>query len=141
MTEASQLYEEDFYLWTRETAAALRARRFADLDVEHAAEEIEDMGKSNVRELESRVTRILEHLLKLRMAKGTILEYNQSGWQASIVRQRGELESLLRQSPSLKRKIGRELIKECYRNAAAVVATEYKVEPPADCPFSVEEIL
>lgn len=141
MADSQQLYDRDFYLWTRETAAALRARRFADLDIDHVAEEIEDMGKSNARELESRISQILEHLLKLQLAKGNLLEYNQTGWQASIVRQRNELDALLNESPSLRRLITPDLIRACYRRAARVVATEYKVEPPADCPFSQEEIL
>jgi hypothetical protein len=140
MSDAQQLYDQDFYLWTRETAAALRAGRLADVDIERVAEEIEDMGKSNARELESRLTQILEHLLKLRLAKGLILEYNQGGWQASILRQRDELDSLLRQSPSLRRRIAPQLIDECYRRAAARVAAEYKVEPPTECPFAAEEI-
>jgi Domain of unknown function DUF29 len=73
MADTSQLYDRDFYLWTRETAEALRARRFADLDIEHVAEEIEDRGKSNKRELECRITQILEHLLRLKMSKGMLL--------------------------------------------------------------------
>ena len=141
MKDAEQLYEQDFFLWTRETAAALRARRFADLDVDHIAEEIEDMGLRDKRELESRLTRILEHLLKLRLAKGVILEYNQAGWQASVFRQRRELAKLLRYSPSLRRLVTPDLIRECYQEAAAAVAIEYKVEPPNECPFAEEEIL
>jgi hypothetical protein len=38
-------YEDGFFVWTQQTAALLRARRFAEIDVEHAAEEIEDMGR------------------------------------------------------------------------------------------------
>lgn len=136
-----ELYDEDFYLWALETAKTLRTGRFVDLDAEHVAEEIEDMAKRNSRELESRITQILEHLLKLRLAKGLVLEYNQGGWQASILRQRNELAQLLEESPSLNRKISPELIDRCYRRAAAVVAAEYKVEPPAECPFSVEDVL
>jgi Domain of unknown function DUF29 len=141
MTDLEELYDQDFYLWTRETAAALRAHRLADLDTEHLAEEIEDMGSRNTRELESRVTQILEHLLKLRLAKGLILEYNQGPWKASILRQRNELSTLLRQSPSLRRFISADLIQACYRRATAVIAAEYKVEPPLECPFSEEEVL
>jgi hypothetical protein len=141
MVDIQQLYDQDFYLWTRETAAALRARRFADLDIDQVAEEIESIGRSNVRELGSRIAQILEHLLKLRLAKGNLLEYNQTGWQASIVRQRNELDALLDESPSLRCLITPDLIRVCYRRAAKVVAIEYKVEPPAECPFSQEEVL
>jgi hypothetical protein len=141
MGSIQQLYDEDFYLWALQNAAALRAGRLADLDTQNLAEEIESMAGREKRELESRISQILEHLLKLRLAKGLILEYNQNGWQASIVRQRKEIGGLLRSSPSLKNRIGRELIQECYRDAAAIVAVEYKVEPPAECPFSVEDVL
>ena len=52
----SKLYDEDFAAWTSHTAHLLRAGRFADLDVEHLAEEVEDMGKSERREVLSRIT-------------------------------------------------------------------------------------
>jgi Domain of unknown function DUF29 len=141
MPDPATLYDEDFYLWTLKMAEALRTGRFTELDTEHLAEEIADMGKNNARELESRLTQVLEHLLKLKLAKGLILEYNQSAWQASILRQQDELDSLFHQSPSLRFRIDADLIQKCYRHAAARVATEYKVEPPAECPFSQEEIL
>jgi hypothetical protein len=141
MTNVEKLYDQDFYLWTQATAAALRAGRLSDLDAEHLAEEIEDMGNRNARELESRITQILEHLLKLRLARGMILEYNQGAWQASIRRQRNELTTLFGQSPSLRRRVDAELIQKCYRRAADVVAAEYSIEPPVECPFSVEEVL
>lgn len=139
--DAEQLYDQDFYLWTRETAAALRARRFADLDIDHVAEEIEDMGKREARELKSRIIQVLEHLLKLRVAKGVILEYNQAGWQASIIRQRDELDTLLEESPSLRRLVTPELIQACYGRARTRVMTEYKIDTPVECPFSQQEVI
>jgi Domain of unknown function DUF29 len=75
------------------------------VDIEHVAEEIEDLGKRDKRELGSRLTQILEHLLKLRLAKGLILEYSHRSWHASILRQQAEIDDLLRQSPSLGRLI------------------------------------
>lgn len=141
MPDTQELYDRDFYLWTREIAAALREGRLGDIDVEHVAEEIEDLGNNNRRELESRVTRILEHLLKLRLSKATILDNNKRGWNGSIRRQRVELERLLRQSPSLRRFYGQSFIDECYRAAAGIVADEYGVEPPAECPFGPEDVL
>ena len=141
MADVRELYDQDFNVWAQETAAALRAGRWAAVDVEHVAEEIEDMAKRNKRELESRLTQILEHLLKLRLAKGLILDYNRGGWEASILRQRGEIKSLLSESPSLGRLIDQQLIDACYRRAAASVAAEYGVEPPSQCPFHREDLL
>jgi hypothetical protein len=38
-------YDTDFYAWTQEQAARLRAKDSAAQDLEHLAEEIEDLGK------------------------------------------------------------------------------------------------
>ena len=44
--------------------APLRAGRFAELDIEHLADEIEDVGKSEKRDLANRMAVLLAHLLK-----------------------------------------------------------------------------
>jgi hypothetical protein len=65
MAKAGALYEQDFFLWTKEQAAALRLAKNSNLplDWENLAEEIE--RKSDRRELRSQIRRILRHLLKL----------------------------------------------------------------------------
>ncbi len=40
------LYERDFYEWTEETLAKLRARDFENVDIENLIEEIEGLGAS-----------------------------------------------------------------------------------------------
>jgi Domain of unknown function DUF29 len=57
----ASLYDQDFVAWTSETARLLRADRFDQTDIEHVAEEIEDMGKRDKRELHSRLTVLLLH--------------------------------------------------------------------------------
>src|SRR5580658_85166 len=99
----SQTTIDDRYAWAIETARRLRAGDPVDRIA--VAEEIEQVGRSDARELDSRVTQILEHLLKLRLMRGAILDLNSRGWHASIARQRGEIMSLLDESPSLKRRI------------------------------------
>jgi|MudIll2142460700_1097286.scaffolds.fasta_scaffold98266_2 hypothetical protein len=49
------LYDEDFLAWTEQTAALLRRSRFAAIDIDHLAEEVEDMGKRDLREANSRL--------------------------------------------------------------------------------------
>jgi hypothetical protein len=39
---SSELYEQDLYAWSEAQADRLRRRRFAELDLEHLVEEIED---------------------------------------------------------------------------------------------------
>ena len=57
-------YETDYYAWAMETAKALRAGRIEDVDLDAAAEEIEDLGKSERRSLHSAVVQLFLQLLK-----------------------------------------------------------------------------
>ncbi|MBV9287060.1 MAG: DUF29 domain-containing protein, partial [Hyphomicrobiales bacterium] len=52
-------YDRDIILWSQEQARLLRAGRFSKLDIEHLADEIEDVGKSEKRELASRMAVLL----------------------------------------------------------------------------------
>jgi hypothetical protein len=56
-----QLYDKDLVAWAREQAYPLRAGRFELLDIEHLAEESEEVGRSEQRELASRLTVLLGH--------------------------------------------------------------------------------
>jgi hypothetical protein len=62
----ADLYETDFYAWSLEQAAHLRARRFDDLDLDRLIEEVEDLGASLQRSARSQIRTIIEHLLKRR---------------------------------------------------------------------------
>ena len=57
-------YETDVVAWANEQASLIRAGRFDKLDLAHIAEEIEDVGKSEQRELASRMAVLLAHILK-----------------------------------------------------------------------------
>ena len=64
--QASSAYDEDFFSWTQDQAAALRrAGEHGDLDIEHLAEEIEDLGKRDLREVTSFVRLVFLHLMKI----------------------------------------------------------------------------
>lgn len=58
-----------FFAWTQEQSALIRAKRWSEIDVEHLAEEVEDMRKSERRSLESRLEILLMHLLKWQVQK------------------------------------------------------------------------
>lgn len=92
------LYEQDILLWSEDTAAKLKARDFAHLDVEHLIEEVEALGISQKKELISRLVVLLEHLLKRLYVK---LLNDYKGWERTIRTQRGEIEVLLDAVPSL----------------------------------------
>src|SRR5712692_8509170 len=91
------LYEEDFVVWSMHNAELLRAGRLQEADIEHIAEELEDMGKSQRRALESRLTVLLLHLLKWQFQP----ERRSSSWRATIVAQRIAIIKILREAPSL----------------------------------------
>lgn len=103
MSDLTQLYDEDFVRWTEVQAAALRgaARAGANLplDWDNLAEEIEDLGKSLRRELNSRVALIIEHLMKLEFSPAAD---PRRGWAETIDHERDEIEELLSGNPSLR---------------------------------------
>jgi hypothetical protein len=138
---SKSLYETDFAEWSSRTAELIRSGRFEEIEAENVAEEIESLGRSERHQLSSRITQILEHLLKLKITSGPLRDANERGWRGSIVRQQGEIEELISESPSLKRRLTSETLEKCYRTAAGTVATEYAVRPPARCPFSWSDVL
>jgi hypothetical protein len=94
-------YEEDVVAWSIDQANLLRAGRFNDLEVELIAEEIEDVGKSEQRELASRMAILIGHLLKWRFQP----ERRGASWEKTIKAQRKELAYALEESPSLRVKL------------------------------------
>lgn len=96
--EATDLYEQDFFLWTQQMATALREGLLDQLDLENLAEEIESVGRSEKRELISRLRVLLIHLLKWQFQS----ERRSHSWQSTITEQRIQLELVLEDSPSFK---------------------------------------
>ena len=137
---AKELYDRDFVEWTRCNAALLRAGRLNEIDAEHIAEEIEDLGAGQERELGSRLRVILTHLLKLRAEPGSRAG---QGWKATIKIQRFEVLRLLERAPSLQGRIEEEVSRVyglAVSRAAAGTRLPETAFPPA-CPFIADQIL
>ncbi len=77
-------YDSDVAIWADEQASHIRARRFDLLDLEHLADEIQDVGKSERRELESRMAVLLAHWLKWKYQP----DRRGSSWDRTIREQR-----------------------------------------------------
>jgi hypothetical protein len=92
-----QTYESDVVAWANEQARLIRAGRFDQLDIEHIAEEIEDVGKSEQRELSNRMSVLLAHLLKWQYQP----ERRGASWERTIKEQRRRVLRRLEQTPSL----------------------------------------
>lgn len=132
-------YDLDFYAWANEQAALLRAGRVAAADIEHIAEEIESMGRTEKRELINRLRVLLLHLLKRRFQPGR----RGPSWEASIKVQRLDLSEHLRDNPSLKAKLP-EAIASAYVGAALEAAAETGLAEssfPQDCPWTFDEMM
>jgi hypothetical protein len=135
------LYDEDFFEWTRRNAQLLREGKARQSDVAHIAAEIENLGKQDLKELRRRVRALLAHMLvgQLQPAKHAHFRL------APVNEERIWLDGLLEQSPSLKIRLANELpqhYEEAVRLAMAMSRTDCARERfPAECPFTVEQIL
>ena len=119
-TKAADLYDQDFYAWTQQQADVIRSLRGDNrLDVDHLAEEIEDLGKSELHACESWVEQIMAHLLKLDYAS---LSWPRKHWTHELHVFRRSL--LRRMTPSLERKVRSSLddiFKDAKESAAAAL--------------------
>src|SRR5271156_6442730 len=94
----STRYETDVVAWANEQAALLRSGKLSALDIEHIADEVEDVGKSEKRELANRMAVLLAHLLKWREQAAM----RSVSWQVTIKVQRKAIAAHLEDVPSLK---------------------------------------
>jgi hypothetical protein len=92
------MYETDVIAWANEQAALLRAGRFDEIDVEHISDEVEDVGKSEQRELASRMAVLLAHLLKWQFQPS----HRGASWEATIRIQRNAIDRRIQKTPSLR---------------------------------------
>lgn len=135
----ADLYDSDYFEWTQRTARLLRAGRLGGIDVQHAAEELEDMGKRDLREVNSLLQVVLVHLLKWRYQP----RRRSASWRSTLVTQRLEIDAALQDSPSLRRRM-QETLSRTYQGAVkrAVVETGLAHGTfPRSCPFSLEQVL
>jgi hypothetical protein len=132
-------YEEDFYAWTVEQADLLRTGEFSALDIANIAEEIESLGRRDRRELGSRLTVLVAHLLKWQKQP----DMRSKSWSATIREQRRQIKKLLEESPSLRPFVAKALA-EVYTDSREDAADETGLAAtgfPAECPFTLDEVL
>ena len=131
--------DEDIILWSLEQARLLRAGRFSELDVEHMADEIEDVGKSEKRELASRMAVLLAHLLKWSRQPGK----RSKSWRATILNQREQIALGIEETPSLKAVMrDPDWQESAWLDARAQARKETGLaeeELPEACPWTMEQ--
>jgi hypothetical protein len=133
------LYETDFYAWALKNAELMKTGHFNELDTEHLVKEIESMGASEKRALESCLIELIQHLLKWQFQP----QRRGASWQISIHKQRVSIESILEDNPSLNYQLDARVIK-CYTHARRYAAIETKLpltKFPEHCPYSLEQLI
>ncbi len=133
------VYDQDIVAWADEQARLLRARRFELLDIEHLAEEIEDVGKSEQRELTSRMAVLLAHLLKWQYQASR----RGASWEVAIRTQRRGILRRLDETPSLRAKLNQPAWwSGVWDDGVAQAAQETGLADfPETCPWSAEQVL
>jgi hypothetical protein len=131
-------YERDFYTWTQEQGALLRAGRFDEIDRENIAEEIESLGRNEFDKLVSFYRLVLLHMLKCDHQP----EKHTRSWSISIDNHRESAAEVLADNPGLKSQVG-EAVARAYWHARRDAADETKLPIktfPTTCPYTIEEI-
>jgi hypothetical protein len=133
------LADRDFYGWAMAQGRLLRDGRLSDVDAIRLAEEIEDLGRSEKRELTNRLAVVLAHLLKW-AAQPT---HRSRTWTNTIGGQRDQSVLVLRDNPSL-RLVLPEILADAYHLAVRAAARETSLSaatfPPA-CPWTLEQAM
>ena len=138
-TLTTTLYDADFAEWSAHTAELLRARRFDEVDLEHVAEEIEDLGKRDQWAVHSQMLRLVLHQIKRKIQP----ERETASWRRSIVDSQERIAIRIQDSPSLKRFLVQSL-QDIYTRAVrgALFETGLKsADLPERCPFTLHQLL
>lgn len=133
------LYEDDIIAWSEQQAALLRDGRWESLDRDNIAEEIEDVGKSEKRELQSRQVVLLTHLLKWKYQPGR----RGHSWRNTIREQRAAIADDLARYPHLKPLMSNpQWLRQIYRRARIETEAQTRLqELPDDMPWDLEQML
>lgn len=97
------------------------------------------MGKSNIRELESRFMILIAHLLKWQFQP----DKQSSSWRGSINEKRVQILRLLKKTPSIKRELN-NAINDSYADALFLASDKTSLPEitfPQNCPYTIEQLL
>ena len=133
-------YDRDVAAWSVEQARLLRAGLFHLLDVEHIADEIEDVGKSEGRELASRMAVLLAHRLKWEFQPAR----RSRSWENTIREQQKKVVRRLTRTPSLRPELENpDWIEDVWGDALTAAASETGLDIagfPGVCPWPLADV-
>ncbi len=134
-------YDNDFTGWAESQAAILRSvpQGLLGLDTDNLAEEIADLGRSEVRETSSLLRQVLVHLIKLAVQPEAEAADH---WIDEIMAFQGD--AVLACSPGIQQRIDLTRIWKLACNGAIRSLERHgrrSVHLPDACPFSLDELL
>ncbi|WP_422491487.1 DUF29 domain-containing protein [Endozoicomonas sp. ALE010] len=139
MDTDNKLYNQDFYSWTQQQAEFLRTGRLNQLDIANLTEEVLSMGRSEYNALESRLTRLLSHLLKWQYQP----ERRGRSWRLTVVEQRKRARKVLDENPGLKQFLD-AIYASAYDYAVLAAAKETELPRktfPPESPWTFDQIM
>jgi hypothetical protein len=134
----SHLYETDETAWLEAMADLIHRGRSDDLDFTHLAEYLGDMARRDRREVKSRLTTLLAHVLKWVHQP----DQRTRSWRSTIIEQRQELSGLV--ARGVLRNHAEAVLGEAYAEAVERTSAETGLDAaafPVDCPYSLEQLL
>jgi uncharacterized protein DUF29 len=136
-------YDTDILTWSERQAALLRRRAAGELindvhlDWSNIAEEIEDLGRSELRSCRSLLRQALRHMLK---AEAWPLSRDAPTWRADAIDFRRQARDAF--VPSMRQKID---VADLYADALAAMPETVDGVPPLPvpdvCPVTLDELL
>jgi hypothetical protein len=140
-SDPASLYEQDFAAWLDVQLAALRERRFADLDLDNLIEEVESIRRADKRSVQHHARVVVAQLLQL--AHSTLGDPRRS-WKSTADAHRDELE--MRLTPTVRQELEARL-EEVYSRGREIAATVLETEGtdrewlPRSCPYTLADVL
>lgn len=135
----NSLYQQDFYGWTQWQGQSLAQQAVSELDWQNLQEEIKALGRQEYRELVSRLTVLLGHLLKWQYQPNL----RSRSWFLTIREQRRAINRHLLRNPSLKSRIV-EALEDGFEAGVDLALRETDLPLrtfPEICPYEFEELM
>ncbi len=136
--ELSQLYEADETCWLEAMADLIGQGRWDELDYVHLEEYLGDMAQRDRREVKSRLTTLLAHVLKWVHQP----DHRSRSWRGTIVEQRQELSELV--ARGVLRNHAEGVLGDAYAEAVERAAAETGLAAdsfPKECPYLLDQLL
>ena len=140
----SDLYDEDILLWSERQAELLRRMARGDrvndqVDWENVAEEIVDVGRSELRAVASHLVQALLHDLK---AEAWPLARDVPHWRAAARGQRDDASAAFTRSMAQREELDvAELYRRALRRMPEMIDGVPPLPVPQECPVTLDELL